>query len=273
MEVVSSEISSSNPLVDDLIARRDGSLLLDLCRRQIDLGADRLALNCGTRIDSEVEDMGWMVRTIHESLEVPLMTDTPNPLAIEEALKNNVHGRPVVDSISCERDRIEAIMPLVKRYDASVVVLLHGDDHMPVSVQDRLDCMPMVERVAREYAMKKEDMYLDCIMAPISVDSQNGLQYLQSLRLLQENYAGYRFACGVDNISYGMPEPEILNIAMAVMLVGAGQDFLFTNSTPALRAFLRAAKALTNQDANTLEYIEAFRKGELAVLGGNHQSA
>jgi len=253
-------------MVDDLIGRRDEGLLLEMCRRQMALGADRLALNCGTRIDTEADDMAWMVRTIHGSLQVPIMPDSPNPAAIEAALKHNLHGRPIVDSVSCEAHRIDAVMPLVRRYGATVVVLLHGSEHMPASVQDRLDCMPAVERMARDYGMKKEDMYLDCLMAPISVDSRNGLQYLASLGRIRDGYPGYRFACGVDNISYGMPEPEILNIAMALMLVGAGQEFLFTNSTPALRAFLRAARALTDQDPNTLGYIAAYRDGEFDGL-------
>lgn len=266
MEIVSSEISSSNQEVDEIITKRDDKKLLEICKRQIYYGADRLAVNCATRINTEVEDMEWLVRTIHANLEIPLMPDTPNAYAIEAALKHNKFGRPLVDSITCERNRIELIMPMVKEYNASVVVLLHGNRKISETLEERLECMNTVEKVAIEYNMNKKDMILDCIMAPLSTNSNSGIVYINCLKTLKDKYPNYSYTCGLDNISYGLPKEELLNITMTMMLFALGQEYLFTNVTKESRAFIKTAKALCGEDNYTLDYIKAFRNKELNIF-------
>lgn len=266
MKIVSSEISTSSEIVNEILDKRDEKKLIELCTKQIYYGADRLDLNCATRIDTEVEDMEWMVKTIHSKIEVPLMPDTPNPHAIEAALKNNMHGRMLVDSITCENSRIDTIMPLVKKYNAQVVVLLHGDRKISDTLEDRLICMDTVEKIARDYNMNKKDMFLDCIMAPLSVDSSNGLMYINCLKALKEKYPEYGYTCGLDNISYGLPEEELINITMTIVLLALGQDYIFTNVTKQSRAFIKALKAIFGEDEYTLDYIKAYRNDELGIF-------
>jgi hypothetical protein len=157
-------------------------------------------------------------------------------------------------------------MPLVKKYGASVVVLLHGEKKISSTLEDRLECMDTVSKIASDYDMDAKDMYLDCLMAPLSMDSGNGAMYIDCLRTLKAKYPEYGYACGLDNISYGLPEEGLLNIAMAMMLLALGQELLFTNVNRWNRAFFVAAKALMGKDSFSMDYIRAYRNGELGIF-------
>ncbi len=266
MEIVGSNINTSLPGINEMLDNRDEKALLELCRQQIEWGAHRIALNCGTRIGTEMEDMAWMVKAVASKFDIPLMVDSPNPLAIEAALENNRHGRMLVDSITCERGRIEAVMPLVKKHDALVVCLLQSEAGMPETIGDRLKLMPVVEEVAGTYGMKKQDMLLDSLLFPLAMDDQNGMLYMNCLRALKAAYPDYSYSCGLNNISYGMPETELLSIGFTSMLFALGQEYLFMELYRPSQAFLRANMALAGQDENTMDYIEAYRDGRLAIF-------
>ena len=266
MEIVGANINTSVAGVDEMIAKRDKTALIELCRRQIAWGAGRLALNGATRLSTEVEDMEWMVRTIQAELDILLMPDTPNPDAIAVALKHNRCGRMLVDSITCEQARIAAIMPLVRQYRAPVVVLMHDESGMPQTLEDRLRLMPVVETVAKEYGMEKSDMYLDALVFPLATDGESARNFISCVRALKEAYPAYKTSCGLNNISYGLPAGELLNISFFHLLCAAGQDCAFVELSDAFSGFIAALDALNGKDENCMEYIGAWRAKRLDVL-------
>lgn len=261
MEVVGSRINTSNAGIDEMIDRRDKKALISICRDQIRFGSTRIALNCATRLKSEVEDMEWMATTIQEELEVLLMPDTPNPDALEIVLKKNRYGRVLVDSTTCEGSRIEAVMPLVKRYDAQITVLLHDEAGMPVTVDDRLRVMPIVQNIAKVYEIDTHDMFLDCLVFPLSVGDENGKLYIQCLKTLKRLYPQYSYTCGLNNISFGLPLGELLNSAFLSILAALGQECVFLDINSATGSALAAANAVVGNDQLTMTYISKYREG------------
>ncbi len=266
MEIVGSNINSSLAGVNEMLNGRDAKKLMWFCKEQLSFGADRIDLNCGSRVGTEVEDMEWMVRTIRKESDVPLMVDSPNPDAIEVALRYNGSSKMIVDSITCEPSRIESIMPLVKRYGALVVVLLHGASGMPGSLAERLELMKTVKEVEKAYDMNPKEMLLDSLIFPLSMNDQNGLLYLDCLRQLKRQFPEYAYTCGLSNISYGMPQTELLDISYASMLLGLQQEYLFMELNANTAAFIYAFRALLGKDENTFGYLHAFRSQALNVL-------
>jgi len=261
MEIVGSLINTSHPGIDEMIAKRDKSMLLSLCQRQISYGATRIALNCATRLESEVDDMVWMARTLQEEMEVLIMPDTPNPDAARAVVEVNRYGRVLIDSTTCEKQRIAAFMPIAEEYNCQIVVLLQDEQGMPSTLEDRLRLMPTVETICKEYHMKKEDVFLDCLLFPLSVSHKNGTLYMDCLNSIRKQYPGYRYTCGLNNISYGLPEEQLLNISFVTMILAAGQDCVFLDIDPATGAFIKAAQALLGKDEYTMDYISAYRDG------------
>ena len=263
MEIVGARINTSHPGIDEMITKRDTQALIALCQEQLDCGASRIALNCATRLSTEVDDMIWMTRTLQEHMEVNIMPDTPNPDAIQAVVKENRYGRVLIDSTTCEERRIAAIMPLVEEYNCQITVLLQDESGMPQTLDDRLRLMKKVEALAQTYHMNKHDIFLDCLVFPLALDHNNGKLYMGCLNAIRNEYPGYCFTCGLNNISYGLPNEPLLNIAFLIMLITLKQECVFLDIDKPTGAFLKASQALLGEDEFTLSYIRAHKAGAL----------
>ncbi|MEI7884197.1 MAG: dihydropteroate synthase [Clostridia bacterium] len=266
MYVISGVLNTSLAGVSEIINERKKNLLLEVVREQIAGGAHCIALNCGTHITTEVEDMEWLVKTIHGELEIPICIDSPNALVQEVGLKNNKCGRALVDSITLEQSRINAITPLVKKYNAKVIVLLHDESGMPKNSEERLALLPKLETVVQEFDLQKADIFIDSLVFPLAVNTENSNIYLASVQEARKRYPGYQYCCGLDNISFGLPQQELLNIAMLGMLVGIKQEAVIIKLTPAVVAFMHTMQGLSGLDVDMKKYLQAFRSKKLEVL-------
>jgi cobalamin-dependent methionine synthase I len=266
MFIIGAVINTSVEGIDDIIEQRDRPALLELARRQIALGSEMLAVNCGSRLKTEVDDIEWMFRTIQDEIEIPLCIDSPNPEAHRAGLRVHRHGRPMVDAITAEKARIEAIMPLVREYGAMVTALLHDESGMPATAEDRLRVMPVIDAAAKAYGIDRSDIYLDCLVFPISVDQSNARKYLESGRRIKEQYPGYKTICGLNNISYGLPGPDNINTAFLAACAANGQDAAYLEITPVTAAAVKSIRLLEGKDENCMEYITAAREGRFGAI-------
>ncbi len=269
MEIVGHSINTSLKGIDAIVESRNKEALLLLCENQIKWGADRLSFNAGTRAFTEVADMEWMITTVNDAgITMPMMVDSPDPYTIEAALKLNRNGRMMVDSTTCERRRFEAVMPLVKKYDAQVIVLLHDEGGMPSCVEDRFRMLPKVEEIRDRWNMNPKDMLLDNLVFALASYQDSAADYLECVSKMSQMHPEYRYTCGINNVSFGLPARGLLDIAFATMLLGAGQDCLLIEMDETVGTFAPAWHALKGEDRHTLSYIKAFRNGRLkATLG------
>ncbi len=267
MYVIGAVINTSVDGIDEMIEQRDSEELLRLARMQIDYGADMLAINCGSRIDSEPDDIEWMFRTIQDEIEIPLCIDSPNPEAHRIGLEVHRHGRAMVDSITAERHRIEDSLPLIREHNAMVTAIMHDESGMPSDVDDRMRVMPKLDDAIREYGIPSEDVYLDCMVFPLSVNADNGRIYLETLRRVKAEYPQYKTICGLNNVSYGLPQEDILNTSFLAMCAALGQDATFIEITKESGAFIRGISALAGEDEFCMNYISSFRESKLDIFG------
>jgi 5-methyltetrahydrofolate corrinoid/iron sulfur protein methyltransferase len=188
---------------------------------EAEAGADFLDVNIGPARKGGAEMMEWLVNTIHEVVDLPLSLDTTNIEAMEAGLK--VHkkgGKPLVNSVSCQADRIDAGLDLVKKYNALMVGLLWGTEGMPRDVNERAALAVDLTFKANEKGIPNEDIFIDPIATPISGEINQVLACTEFMGMVQDLAPGCKSTVGLSNVSNGAPEKlrPPLNKAYVLML-------------------------------------------------------
>jgi len=251
--------------VQEAVARRDAGFIRDLARRQFEAGAHYIDVNCGTFISEEPELLSWLVREVQDELNnAPLCIDSPNPKAVEAALK--VHqGTPLLNSITGEKERYEALEPLVVKYGCKIVVLCMDDESgIPRDAATRYQIATRLIESLTAKGVKQEDIYVDPLIQPISVDTKNGLAAAETIRMVREKYPAVHAICGLSNISFGLPERKLLNQAYMVVCTTYGLDAVILDpEDKMMMRLVYAVDALLNRDPYCGKYLRAYRSGLL----------
>ncbi len=188
---------------------------------EAEAGADFLDVNIGPARKGGAEMMEWLVNTIHEVVDLPLSLDTTNIEAMEAGLKvYKKEGRPLVNSVSCQADRIDAGLDLVKKYNALMVGLLWGTEGMPRDVNERAALAVDLTFKANEKGIPNEDIFIDPIATPISGEINQVLACTEFMGMVQDLAPGCKSTVGLSNVSNGAPDKlrPVLNRAYVLML-------------------------------------------------------
>jgi 5-methyltetrahydrofolate corrinoid/iron sulfur protein methyltransferase len=265
MLIIGEKINTSRKSVKEAVENRDSAFIKDLARRQAEAGAHYIDINCGSFIDDEEEIMTWLVRQVQEELELPLCIDSPNPLAIEAGLKMHKHGQPMINSLSGEKARYDAIQPLVAQYGCKIVILCMDDNSgIPHDAKTRFDIASDVIIRLKECGTKEEDIYVDPLIQPISTATENALCAMDTIRMIKDAYSNAHLVCGLSNISYGLPERKLLNQTFMIMCMVAGLDGVIVDpNDKRMMSLITSAETLLNKDPYCGQYLKAFRQGML----------
>ncbi len=264
MIIIGERINTSRKGIEPAVRSRDTVLIQTEAENQLNAGSTYIDVNCGTLLDNEPEALSWLVRTVQEKVDVALCIDSPNPIALAEALKFH-KGRALINSISGESGRYEPIVPLIKEYKASVVALAMDDAGMPTNVKDRLSAADRVITRLTKDGIAVEDIYIDPLIQPISTDGTQAMAVFETISTIMKEYPGIHTVCGLSNVSFGLPGRGLLNRSFVVMCITAGLDAVICDplNTEMIKA-IYAAEALSGKDEFCMEYIDAFRAGRLA---------
>jgi len=264
MLVIGERINTSRRQVEEWVRGRDAGAILGEARRQVEGGAHYLDVNCGTLREGEPEALEWLVRTIQGALEVPLCIDTPNPEAMERALLAHRVGRPILNSVTLEPGRYEAVLRLAKGFGAQVIALAMGERGVPRSKEERVEAaMELVGRLIRD-GIRPEDIYVDPVVVPVGADPGAGLAVVEAAREIKARFPEVHIVAGVSNVSFGLPKRALLNEALTLLLMGAGMDAVVCDPLDRrLMALIWAAEAVLGRDEFCMRYIEAAREGRL----------
>jgi len=137
MIIVGEKINTSRKSIEEAVANRDASFIARVARQQAEAGADYIDVNAGTFVDREAELLCWLVETVQREVELPLCLDSPNHKALAEAIKLH-QGEPLVNSISLEEERYDALIPVITSQPCRVVALCMGKTAMPTTVEERV---------------------------------------------------------------------------------------------------------------------------------------
>jgi len=266
MLIVGERINTSRkvkgePVVENAARNRDAEYFIDLARKQCEAGAKYIDVNAGTLLDGEPEALEWLVETVQGELDVPLSLDSPNPVAIERALK--VHkGQAMINSITAEQERYDKILPFVKEYETKVIALSMGDAGIPSDSEGRISVAKELIGKLIADGVKPENIYSDPLVYPVATGPQYGLAVLDTIRTVKSEFPDVQTIAGVSNVSHGLPSRKFLNQAFAVMCMTAGLDAAIIDPLDRqLMALVYAAEALRGRDEFCAEYLSAARAG------------
>jgi len=263
MLIVGELINASRKSVGTAIETGDRTEIEQLAVRQSAAGADYIDVNAGMFVGREAEYLRWLVSTVQAVVEAPCCIDSPDPEAIRSALE--VHrGTAMINSISLEKGRHDALLPLVAGSGLKVVALCMSDEGMPATASDRL---AIAERLIEDLVRNNvalDDIYVDPLVQPVATRDDFGLEFLKAVDAVMTRFPGVHTICGLSNVSYGLPERAFLNRTFAVMAVARGLDSLIVNPLDhRLMANLTAARTLAGRDEFCERYLDAYRAGKL----------
>lgn len=266
MIIIGEKINSTLKSVRPAMESYDAAAVQELAKKQYEAGAAYIDVNAGMFYDDEPQRLEWLVNTVQEVIDAPFSIDSPKPEAVLAALKANKNPKPIINSITDEKERYNAIMPLAVQYKTGVVALCMDDLGMPETVEDRVKIAArLIEKLTKE-GIASEDIYIDPMIRPIGTGSHYGKVALDTMRIVKSEYPKAHIVCGLSNISYGLPARKALNQAFLVAALTSGMDGAILDPLDKkLMSFLYATQALLGIDDYCINYLEKFREGEIEV--------
>jgi len=262
-EVIGERINTSRKLVQAAVAERNADYIIDDVKKQQDAGANYIDVNAGARIGHETDDMKWLIDTIQPIATVPLTLDSPDPAVLEMAFKM-VEKTPMINSISLEKDRFDAMMPFLKGKDCKVIALCMDDSGMPASSDDILGRAITLVKGLNTIGIPTASIYVDPLVQPISTDSLKGVMVLSAVRAIKAKFPEVHISGGLSNISYGLPQRKIVNRTFLALMMHAGMDSAIIDPLDKkIMATIRTADMLLNHDDYCMNYLKGVRSGAI----------
>jgi len=237
----------------------DMSYLVNEAINQIEAGAQVLDVNVGLPELDEPAVMAKVIRELQGVITAPLQIDSASPSAIEAGLRV-YNGKPIINSVNGKRESMEAIFPLAKKYGALVVGLTLDEGGIPPTARGRLEIARRMRDTALEYGLQPEDLLIDCLVLTASAQQAQVKETLEAIRLVKTEL-GLKTVLGVSNVSFGLPERELINATFLAAALGAGLDAAILNSLSAkYREVIDAFRVINNEDKDAKYFIEKYTK-------------
>jgi len=266
MIIIGEKINSTLKSVRPAIENYDAETIKDLAKRQYEAGSAYIDVNAGMFHQDEPERIEWLINTVQEVVSAPFAIDSPNPKALLRGLKTNRNGKPLINSITDEKERFNAVMPLISEYDTGVIALCMDDTGMPETVSDRLKVAERLIKKLTGEGVALSDIYIDPMIRPIGTGSHYGVVALDTIRKVREEFPEVHISSGLSNISFGIPARKLMNQTFMIAAMAAGMDAAIMDPLDKkLMSFMCATEALLGRDDFCMNYLTKFREGELEV--------
>lgn len=235
---------------------REGSLemVADFAQQQEECGAQILDVNMGMSGIDEKQMMLRAIETVSGVSNLPLSLDSSHVDVLEAALRR-YPGRALINSISYEKAKFEALLPIARKYGAMFILLPLSDEGLPKDLAEKIAIIEKIKDKALELGMRKEDIVVDGLVATVGANKNAALETLETIRYCKQN--GLATICGLSNISFGLPERSYVNAAFLTMAIQAGLTMAISNPSQELlvcSAF--ASDLLLNKEGADIRYIE-----------------
>jgi 5-methyltetrahydrofolate--homocysteine methyltransferase len=232
--------------------------VLELAESQIKAGADVLDVNVGFPGVDDVRLLPATVQALNEKFDIPLCLDSPNPKAIEAALKV-AGGKCLINSVNGEERSLSILLPIAKEYGAAIIGLTMDDDGITHDPEKRLFIAEKIIERAIKAGISKEDVIIDPLAMAISADPQACMTTIETIRLVH-NKLGQNITLGSSNISFGLPNREVLNSAFMTLSILYGLTCPIANPEK-ITAAIRATDLILGRDDYAVRFVENFQSG------------
>lgn len=255
-------------LFKEALRRNDIDYIIKEGIAQRDAGAHILDVNVGLPEIDECKMMEDAVYNLQAVLPTPLQIDTTNIAALERALRI-YNGKPMLNSVNGKQKNMEEIFPLAKKYGSVVVCLCLDENGIPETAEGRIAVAEKIIKTAKEYGIDKKDLIVDALTMTISTDKNNAKETLKAVKYIRETL-GVNTVLGVSNISFGLPQRDVINTAFFTLALQSGLSAGIINpkSSSMMNAYY-SYNALAGLDDNCTEYIESVTEAQQAVQETN----
>ena len=248
----------------EALVNNDIDYVLGQAIEQINAGADILDVNVGLPSIDEKKMMITAVKAIQSVADVPLQLDSTIPEVLEAALRI-YNGKPIVNSVNGEQESMRTILPLVKKYGAAVVGLTLDKNGIPAKAEDRFKIAERIINYAVSLGIKKADIFIDCLTLTASAEQAAVMETLKAVKRVREEL-GVNTVLGVSNISFGLPDRELINHNFLTMALSYGLTLPIINpNVSSMTGAVRAFKLLSNIDKNSSGYISVYGNSQPAA--------
>ena len=243
----------------ETLSQNNFELAIQLAKSQIEAGADVLDVNVGFPGVDDVALLPATVKAIQDAVDVPLCIDSPNPKAIETALKA-VEGKPLINSVNGEEKSLQTILPMIKEHGAAVIGLVMDDDGITQDPEKRFQIAEKILNRAIQTGIPQEDVVIDPLAMAVSADPNACLVTLETIKLVHDRL-GLNITQGASNISFGLPNRVELNNAHMAISIWNGLTCPIANPAK-ITTFVRAMDLIRARDDFAMRFTEFFYNQE-----------
>ena len=245
---------TGKPRLKEALRSGDVSYILSLALSEEEHGADILDVNVGLADINEREMMTRVVREIQAVSDLPLQIDTGKADVMESAMRI-YSGKPLLNSVNGSRESINTVFPLVKKYGATVIALTMDEGGIPETAEGRVEIAERIAAEAERYGIDKKELVFDPLTLTVASGADNAKVTLEAVRMLKER--GYKCTLGVSNVSFGLPERDVINSAFYTAALFAGLDLAIINpESEAMMNAYRSYMTLSANDEGCQRYVE-----------------
>jgi cobalamin-dependent methionine synthase I len=267
MLVVGENINASNKKVGQAIADKNRESIADLARKQSEAGADFIDVNAGTgpgSWESPEAAMEWLIEVVRSVTDKPLTIDSDLPSVIGAGLRKYPGDTVMINSVNAEPSRLRSIGPLAAERRSLLVALAMGEGAIPKRVDERLAACEAIMSELKQMGVDEEQVLFDPLVLPVSVDTTQAAVTLKTIEGIKSRFPSAKTVVGLSNISYGLPNRDMVNRAFLLMAVAVGLDAAIMNPLDAkMMSLVKVADMLMGKDVACRAYIRAHRKGLL----------
>ena len=237
---------------------------------QVAAGAHILDVNAGVPMADEPALLARAVRLVQSLTDLPLSIDSSMVNALEAGLEA-YEGKALLNSVTGEEDRLERVLPLVKKHGAAVVAMCNDDNGISTDINVRFEVAKKIIGRAADHGIPACDVVVDPLVMPIGAMENAGIQALELIHRLRTELK-VNTTCGASNVSFGLPNRVGLNCAFISMAIGAGLTSAITNPmAEGLMQAVRGADVLMSHDSQCMKWIASYREAPAAGTGNGRR--
>lgn len=224
-------------------------------------GADMLDINVGLPELDEPEMIKKVIKEVQGVVNLPLQVDSSDVDAIEAGVRI-YNGKPMINSVNGKKDSMEKIFPIVKKYGALILGLALDESGIPETAEGRLEVARKIVDTAISYGISREDVLIDCLVLTASAQQTQVKETLKAIRLVKQEL-GVKTVLGVSNVSFGLPNRELINSNFLAAAFGAGLDAPIINpmSKPMMDT-VHSFRVINDEDKDSEYFIENYSNAE-----------
>ena len=260
MIIIGEKINASRKAIAAALEARDTAAIVRTVQEQAQAGADYIDVNGGApQAGQETKNMAWLLELVQGATDLPVAIDSANPDAVRMGL-SMAKKKPILNSISLEKHRLQSLLPIAKKHECMVVALLMSDGGTPCGVDDRVASAEKLIGRLTDAGKKIDEIIVDPCFLPVSADAASGRAVISAIAAIRARWPEVHIGGGCSNISYGLPKRRYVNFALLCQAIYHGMDAgLIDPCVPDIMGTIWAAEAVAGRDEFCMNYVTKMR--------------